>query len=113
MTLSMGLTSYHFIPLKSPSTPNTPQSQPGLIAKHTPLSDLLNLPMTAGSKPPPKTGRARVLTSNECLSLLKEKEEKVKQETLEKEKRQQERLAKKKEKEEQQKKAGKQNSKSC
>ena len=77
------------------------------------MSDLLNLPTTAGSKPRPKTGRARVLTSNECLSLLKEKEEKIKQEALEKEKRQQERLAKKKEKEEQQEKAGKQSSKTA
>ena len=53
----------------------------------------------------PKTGKARVLTSSECLRLMKEKEEKKIQVAYEKEKRKQEREQKKKEEGEQKKKA--------
>ena len=69
-----------------------------------PLSDLLNLPNIhkAGSKTP-STGRAHVLTSAECLRLLKEKEEKKKQLQEEKERRKVERELKKKQREEEQK----------
>ena len=84
------------------ATPNTPKSTTG---NRSPLSDLLNLPAIAhGSKQskPPNTGHARVLTSRECLQLLKEKEEKKKQVQLEKERRKIERELKKKEKEEEQ-----------
>ena len=71
-------------------------------AKHSPLSDLLNLPKWKGPKP--KTGHAHVLTSAECLSILKEKEkEKKRREVEEKENRKEERLLKKKQKEEEQK----------
>ena len=50
-----------------------------------------------------KTGRAGVLTSTECLRLLKEKEEKKKQVELAKERRKQERELKKQQREEEQK----------
>ena len=91
----------------------TPPSQPGVVTttitprrppsntKRSPLSDLLNLPVQ--SAPKPRTGHARVLTSNECLSILKEKEEKKQREAEEKEKRKEERLLKRRQKEEQQK----------
>ena len=46
-----------------------------------------------------KTGKARVLTSAQCLSILKEKQEKKKREAEEKEKRLQERLQKRQERE--------------
>ena len=64
-------------PSATPS-PNTPKSTTGI---RSPLSDLLNLPAnTHGSKQSKtsKTGHARVLTSRECLQMLKEKEEKKK-----------------------------------
>ena len=58
---------------------SAPGSTPLTTAAKTrsPLSDLLNLPNVHkdGSKTP-STGRARVLTSGECLRLLKEKEDK-------------------------------------
>ena len=44
----------------------------------------------------PKTGRARVLTSSECLQVMKEKEEKKRQVAMEKEKRKKDREIKKK-----------------
>ena len=68
-------------------------------AGRSPFSDLLNLPKSASTPKSTKTGRARVLTSSECLRLLREKEEQKQQVALEKE----EREAKKKKKEEEQK----------
>ena len=50
-----------------------------------------------------KTGKARVLTSSECLRILLEKEEEKKKVAQEKETRRQERELKKKQKEEEQK----------
>lgn len=50
-----------------------------------------------------KTGKARVLTSSECLRILLEKEEEKKKVAQEKERRKQERELKKKQKEEEQK----------
>ena len=47
-----------------------------------------------------KTGKARVLTSSECLAFLEEKERKKKAEVEEKERRKQDREAKRKQKEE-------------
>ena len=52
------------------NSPSTPKSRLCLSAKRTPLSNLFNL---HSSMPHPKTGKARVLTSNQCLALLKEK----------------------------------------
>ena len=72
------------------------------LSGRSPLSDLLNLPKNVLDTKQ-KTGRARVLTSTECLRLLKEKEEKKKQVELEKERRKQERKLKKQQKEEEQK----------
>ena len=94
-----------------PSSSSQDQSAPGstplttAAKRRSPLSDLLNLPSNirkAGSKTP-NTGRARVLTSDECLRLLKEKEEKKKQVQVEKEKRKMDRELKKKHREEEQK----------
>ena len=48
----------------------------------------------------PKTGRARALTSSECLRLLKEKEDQKRQVAEEKEMRKLERELKKKQREE-------------
>lgn len=72
--------------------------QPPNNLERSPLSDLFNLPIQKGPKP--KTGHARVLTSVECLAMLKEKEEKKRLEAEEKEKRREERLLKRKQKEE-------------
>ena len=47
-----------------------------------------------------KTGKARVLTSSECLAILEEKERRKKAEALEKERRKEEREARKQQKEE-------------
>ena len=65
------------------------------------LSDLLTCPLTSTSSAPKRPStRARLLTSDECLRMLEEKEKKKEMETQEKEKRRNERAAKKKEREE-------------
>lgn len=91
----------------SSSTHPLPGSTPlsTTARRRSPLSDLLNLPKNVRkpSTKTPSTGRARVLTSDECLRLLKEKEEKKKQVQMEKEKRKKERELKKKQREEEQK----------
>ena len=74
-----------------------------LSTKRSPLSNLLKIPVVS-TPVLPKTGKASVLTSTECLRLMKEKEEKKIQLAQEKEKRKEEREQKKKEKEEEQKK---------
>ena len=86
------------------TTPKSSASKSSLTgsAKRSPLSDLLNLP-TVTTPAAPKTGKARVLTSSECLRLLKEKEEKKRQVAEEKERRKQERELKKQQKEAEQK----------
>ena len=68
------------------------------VAKTSPLSNYLS-PMTP-TAPRIKTGKARVLTSSECLAFLEEKERKKKDEVEEKERRKQDREAKRKQKEE-------------
>ena len=68
------------------------------VAKTSPLSNYLS-PMTP-TAPRIKTGKARVLTSSECLAFLEEKERKKKAEVEEKERRKQDREAKRKQKEE-------------
>lgn len=66
----------------------------------SPFTNLLNLPVVRDvTTISSKTGSARVLTSDECWSLYKVKEEKKKCEAEEKEKRKQERERKKREKE--------------
>ncbi len=66
----------------------------------SPFTNLLNLPVVRDvTTISAKTGSARVLTSDECWSLYKVKEEKKKCEAEEKEKRKQERERKKREKE--------------
>ena len=86
------------------TTPKSSASKSSLTgsAKRSPLSDLLNLPIVT-TPAAPKTGKARVLTSSECLRLLKEKEEKKRQVAEEKERRKQERELKKQQKEAEQK----------
>ena len=120
-TVSQSLSSHH---LYTPSTPSTSCNSTSVIpsvsnlstphphtsavsgsktlSRRSPLSDLLNLPKNVLDTKQ-KTGRARVLTSTECLRLLKEKEEKKKQVELEKERRKQERKLKKQQREEEQK----------
>ena len=93
-------------PSERPPFPSisTPVSRSSSQSVRTPLSDLLNLPdipvKNKDKGGTPKTGRARVLTSTECLRLLLAKEEEKKKVAAEKEKRKQEREAKKKQKEE-------------
>ena len=124
-TVSQSLSSHHLYTPSTPSTscnstsviPSVSKSQANLSTPHphtsavsgsktlsrrSPLSDLLNLPKNVLDTKQ-KTGRARVLTSTECLRLLKEKEEKKKQVQLEKERRKQERKLKKQQREEEQK----------
>ena len=72
--------------------------------QRSPLSSLLNLPAVHQTRAKKvKTGKARVLTSAECLCLLKEKEAKRKQEVMNKEQRKLERERKKIQKEQEQK----------
>lgn len=100
-------TSLNTTPSSSCQTQSAPGTTPLITAakRRSPLSDLLNLQSNirkAGSKTT-STGRARVLTSDECLRLLKEKEEKKKQVEVEKEKRKMDRELKKKQREEEKK----------
>ena len=71
-------------------------------AQRSPLMELLNVPVAKTSRPKTmNTGKARVLTSAECLKALQEKENEKKRKAEEKEQRKQERLMKKQLKEEQ------------
>ena len=71
-----------------------------MLNKVSHLSDLLTCPSTSTSSAPKRPStRARLLTSDECLRMLEEKEKKKEMETQEKEKRKNERAAKKKERE--------------
>ena len=80
---------------------NTPQkSNSSPPTKHSPFSDLLNIPPSTST---PKTGKARVLTSSECLQLLKEKENQKQKVAAEKERRKLERELRKKQREDEQK----------
>ena len=83
------------------STPQISTSSPP--TKRSPFSDLLNVPPLTSTPKMPKTGRARVLTSSECLQLLKEKENQKQKVAAEKEKRKLERELRKKQREEEQK----------
>ena len=60
----------------------------------SPLSDLLNIPVTNKPKKKVNTGRARVLMSTECLKALQEKENLKQQKAEEKVQKQQERILK-------------------
>ena len=92
------------------STPGTSitliSSSNGSVAS-TPLQKYLHLPTTAKTKKTPVASSetraitgARVLTSAECLAIIKEKEMKKKQEKEEKEKRKRQREEKKRQREE-------------
>lgn len=63
-TLSRSLTLSN-TPQKSNSSPPT---------KHSPFSDLLNIPQLTSTPKTSKTGKARVLTSSECLQQKKKDE---------------------------------------
>jgi len=84
------------------STESLPVSGNEAVSRPTsPLSNLLVCPgLNASTAPKRPSTRARLLTSNESLRLLEEKEQKKEAEALEKEKRKNERAAKKKEREE-------------
>ena len=108
-SLSMsGLSCIGGSPSTSHSIPNqgaqvTPKSTSlAKSDKCSPLSDLPNLPKVT-TPVTSKSGRAHVLTSSECLRLLKEKEEKKQQVVEEKERKKQEREMKKQQKEQEQK----------
>ena len=98
---------------QAPTKPTVPHKPPSATPsrsdqvsknKRSPLSDLLNLPAQPNVKAKTiKTGKARVLTSSECLRILLEKEEEKKKVAQEKERRRQERELKKKQNEEEQK----------
>ena len=104
LTTPMGSNTPHSPKSNSPPTVTTPLSRPGVpCSKRSPFSDLLTLPVVAAKKSLPKTGKSRVLTSHECLTLLKQRQDKKKMEAMKKGKRQQERLEKKKKREELQK----------
>ena len=77
------------------------QGSSSVPKKSSPLSSLLTLPVRTDK--PKKTGKARVLTSDECLQILKDKERKKQEEAEMKIQRLEERLRKKKLKEEEQK----------
>ena len=64
-------------------------------AKRSPLSDLLNSEGVRIVPPKPKIAKAQVLTSIECMRILKEKQDKKQREAEEKENRKKEREAKK------------------
>ena len=83
---------------------NTPQkSNSSPPTKRSPFSDLLNIPPLTSTPKTPKTGKARVLTSSECLQLLKEKENQKQKVAAEKERRKLERELRKKQREDEQK----------
>ena len=79
---------------------HTSSSSLAASTKHSPFSDLLTL---ASTPKMPKTGKACVLNSSECLCHLKEKEDQKQQVAEEKEMRKLERELKKKQREEEQK----------
>ena len=67
-----------------------------ITLQRSPLVNLLNIPVPKTSQcGTMKTGKARVLTSAECLKALLEKENEKKKKAEEKEQRKQERLVKK------------------
>ena len=77
---------------KQNTTPNSSTEKP---TEHSPFSDLLNSQEVLISPPKPKTAKAQVLTSIECIRILKEKQEKKQREAEEKESGKKEREAKK------------------
>ena len=81
----------------------TPNSSLERSTKRSPFSDLLNSPEVLVTPPKPKSAKARVLTSIECMRILKEKQDKKQKEAEEKENRKKERAEKKKLKEDEKK----------
>ena len=63
----------------------TPNSSLERSTKWSPFSDLLNSPEVLVTPPKPKSTKARVLTSIECMRILKEKQDKKQKEAEEKE----------------------------
>ena len=88
--------------LNTPKRSHTHSRSVSTPLKRSPFSDLLNFPVQNVRKSTSKTGKARVLTSVECLAALKEKENRKKNEADAKAKRLQDRLLKRKQKEEEQ-----------
>ena len=79
-------------------TPDSLSAQADSSSMSSPLSNLLNLPEQPQKLK--KTGKARVLTSQECLQILKENQKKKQEAAEMKAKRLEERLEKKKKREE-------------
>jgi len=80
--------------------PDINKSTKAFPVQRSPLANVLNIPTLEKSKKQTTTGKARALTSAECLKILKDKENKKRQKAKEKEKRKQDRMEKKKQKEE-------------
>ena len=60
-----------------PGTPSSGSSRSSIdTTKQSPLAESVNVPIIDSQKKA-KTGKARVLTSNECIKALKEKEGKI------------------------------------
>ena len=96
----------------SPSTCHSPSvmsdNRPAIVQRspqassvqRSPLSELLIIPVANKPKKSVPTGKARVLTSAECLKALQDKENEKKQKAKEKEQRKEQRLLKKQQREE-------------
>ena len=82
----------------TPSNHQSPSTSLHSSCKTSPLSSYLS--PVIPTAPRIKTGKARVLTSSECIAILEDKERKKKAEQEEKERRKVERETKKKQKEE-------------
>ena len=67
--------------------------------QQSPIAELFNIPVNGKSKKKVTTGKARVLTSAECLKVLQDKENEKKQKAEEKEQRKEQRLLKKQQRE--------------
>ena len=99
--------SLHLTPSQKSQVPSTPlQNSQDSTTKVSPLTKYLQLPNTSKTKPPVASSKnraitgARVLTSAECLAIIKDKEMKKKLEQEEKERKKKEREEKKKQKQE-------------
>ena len=94
--ISSGDATVSLSPHQSPTV--TSNNRPDTMQR-SPLSELLNVPVNDKPKKNVTTGKARVLTSAECLKALQDKENEKKQKEEEKEQRKKQRLLKKQQRE--------------
>ena len=86
-----------------PSPASVVSNKSPAVVQRSPLSQLLNIPVANKPKKKVTTGKARVLTSAECLKALQDKENEKVRKAEELEQRKKERILKKQLKEEEQK----------